>query len=106
MVNAGDVFVCVVAGLAMPLAMLDGYKALSKAALPEQAGGLHFERRATVWLLAILFGPALFMERMLSARRAGELSMADSINAFVIVLGWAGLYGFVVLGLFEAWITV
>ena len=35
MVNGGDLFVCMVAGLAMPLAMLDGYKALLGAALLE-----------------------------------------------------------------------
>lgn len=97
MVNAGDLFVCMVAGLALPLAMLDGFKALAGSALPNQAGGLQFERRPLVWLLAIVLGPGLFADRMLAAWREGNLSPADRINAFVITLGWAAVYGFVVL---------
>ena len=99
MVNAGDLFVCVVAGLAIPLAMLDGFKALAGSALPNQAAGLQFERRPLVWLLAILLGPGLFADRMLSARREGELSLADCVNAVVITIGWAAIYGFIVLNL-------
>jgi hypothetical protein len=102
MVNAGDLFICVVAGLAMPLAMLDGYRALAGSALQEQFAGQHLKRWPLVWLLAILLGPGLFAERMLATWREGELSPADRINAFVITLGWAALYGFVVLGLAKA----
>jgi hypothetical protein len=99
MVNAGDLFVCVVAGLAMPLAMLDGFKAFAGSALPSQGVGFQFERRLLVWLLALLLGPGLFADRMLSAWREGELSLADCVNAFLITLGWAAIYGFVVLSL-------
>jgi hypothetical protein len=99
MVNAGDLFVCVVAGLAMPLAMLDGFKALAGSALPSQSAGLQLEKRPLVWLLAILLGPGLFADRMLAAWREDRLSPADRINAFVITLGWAAVYGFVVLRL-------
>ena len=99
MVNAGDLFICVVAGLAMPLAMLDGYRALAGSALQEQLAGSNLERPPLAWLLALLLGPGLFIERMLAAWGAGELSPADGINAIVIALGWAALYGFVVLGL-------
>jgi hypothetical protein len=99
MVNAGEIFVCVVAGLAMPLAMLDGFKAFAGSALPSQGAGFQFERRPLAWLLALLLGPGLFADRMLSAWREGELSLADCVNAFLITLGWAAIYGFVVLGL-------
>lgn len=102
MVNAGDLFVCVVAGLAMPLAMLDGFKALAGSALPSQAAGFQFERRPLAWLLALVLGPGLFADRMLSAWREGELSLADCINAFVITIAWAAIYGFVVLSLVKA----
>lgn len=102
MVNGGDLFVCVVVGMAIPLALLDGFKVFAAATLPSQTAGLHLERRPFVWLLAILLGPGLFMERMLAAEREGRLSPADRINAFVIALGWAAIYGYVVLSLAKA----
>jgi hypothetical protein len=98
MVNAGDLFVCVVVGLAMPLALLDGIRALVSSALPSQGAGFQLERRPLVWLMALLLGPGLFADRMLAAWRQDELSVADGINAFVITLGWSAIYGFVVLG--------
>ena len=99
MVNAGDLIVCAVAGLAMPLAMLDGFKALAGSALPSQAAGLQLERRPLIWLLAIMLGPGLFADRMLAVWRGGELSPVDQMNAVVITVGWAAIYGFVVLSL-------
>lgn len=99
MVNASDVFVCIVVGLAVPLAMLDGVKALAGAALADQSAGFQLESRPLVWLLAIPLGPGLFVERMLIAWRQGELSPTERINALVIALGWAAIYGFVVLGI-------
>jgi hypothetical protein len=99
MVNAGDLFVCVVAGLAMPLAMLDGCKALAGGTFPGQSAQFPPRRRLLLWGLAILLGPGLFAERMLAAWRDGELSSPDRINALVITLGWAAIYGFVVLSL-------
>lgn len=99
MVNGGDLFICVVAGLAMPLAMLDDYRALAGSTLQQQFAGPHLKRSPLVWLLAILLGPGLFAERMIAVWREGALSTADRINALVITLGWAALYGFVVLGL-------
>lgn len=86
----------------MPLAMLDGFKALAGSVLPTQSAGLQIERRPLVWLMAILLGPALFADRMISSWRDGELSAADRINAVVITLGWSAVYGFVVLSLIEA----
>ena len=43
---------------------------------------------------------------MLAAGREGQLSVADGINAFVITLGWATLYGFVVLSLVKAFLPI
>jgi undecaprenyl pyrophosphate phosphatase UppP len=99
MVNAGDLFVCLIVGLAMPLALLDGLRSISGTAVQIQSLGTRFERRSIVWLSALLIGPGLFVERMLSSWREGELSIADTINAFVITLGWATIYGLIVLGL-------
>lgn len=99
MINAGDLFVCLLAGLALPLALLDCVKAIAATTLPAQAAGLRFERWPVMWLSALVLGPGLFVERMLSAWRSGELSAADQINALVIALGWAAIYGFVVLEL-------
>lgn len=99
MVNAGDLFVCTVAGLAIPLAMLDGFKLLAGSALPTQSAELRFERRALVWILALVLGPGLFADRMLAAWRAGALSLPDRINALVITLGWAAIHGYVLLSL-------
>ena len=98
MVDVGDLFICVVTGLAMPLAMLDGFRAVAGESIPRQSTGLQLERRLLVWTLAILLGPGLFVDRMLSAWRDGELSPIDQMNAFVIALGWSSIYGYVVLG--------
>lgn len=99
MINEGDLFVCLVAGLALPLALLDGARAVAGAALPAQAGGLGRDRWWVMWLKTLVLGPGLFVEGMLAAWRSGELSVADRINAFIIALGWAAIYGFVVLDL-------
>jgi hypothetical protein len=98
MVNGGDVFICVVVGLALPLAMLDGYRALAGVTLQGQFREAHLERRLIQWFLVLLLGPGLFAERMLVAWREGALSAVDGVNAFVITIGWAALHGFVVLG--------
>lgn len=97
MINAGDLFVCLVAGLALPLALLDGMRAIAGAAIPADRFGTRLDRWPILWLSGLILGPGLFVERMLAAWRSGELSVADRINALVIALGWAAIYGFVVL---------
>jgi hypothetical protein len=104
MVNAGDLFVCVVAGLAMPLAVLDGLRALVGSALPNQSAELQLERRPWVWLLAVLLGPGLFADRMLSSWRNGELSPDDGLYAIVIAVGWSAIYGFVLLSILKTFL--
>lgn len=99
MINGGDVIVSIVAGLALPLAMLDGYRALAGSTL--QWSVATAQHCIVALLLAILLGPGLFVERMLASWRSGALSAADSVNALVIALGWAGLYGYVILRLVE-----
>ena len=94
MVNGGDLFVSLVAGLAVPLALLDGLRAV--------VGGPVLRERsqpAVNWLLALVAGPGLFIETMLDKWRQGNLDRADAVNAMVIALGWATLYGYVLLGL-------
>jgi len=99
MINAGDLFVCLVTGLALPLALLDCAKAIAAATQPSHAAGLPIDRWPVMWLSALILGPGLFVERMLASWRSGALSAADQVNAMVIALGWAGIYGFVVLEL-------
>jgi hypothetical protein len=94
MVNGGDIFVSLVAGLAIPLAILDGLRALAWTSGPPHPD----DRGPIVWLLAVVAGPGLFVERMLACWREGNLDGADAANAFVIAIGWATLYGYVVLG--------
>ena len=106
MVNAGDLIVCVVAGLAMPLAMLDGFRALAGSTLPSQPAQFQLERRPLIWILAVVLGPGLFADRMLSAWRERKLSRLDQTNALVITFGWAAIYGFVALSLVKAVLPV
>ena len=102
MVNVSDLVVCMVAGLAMPLAMLDAFKTLAGSMFPSQPAEFQLERRPLVWALAVVLGPGLFADRMVAAWREGKLSQFDQINAFVITLGWATIYGFVALSLVKA----
>lgn len=106
MVNGGDLFICVLAGLVIPLAIVDGLKAMGVETTPRQVPGWQVERRPFVWLFGIVAGPGLFLERMLRAWREGVLSAGDGVNAFVIALGWAALYGFVVLGVVKAVLAI
>lgn len=101
MVNGSDLFVSLVVGLAMPLALLDGLRALS---VSPRAGDLH-ESRSAAWLMALVAGPGLFVERMLAGWRQGGLGRDDAVNAVIIALGWATLYGYVVLGLIRRLIS-
>lgn len=102
MVNGGDLFLCVLAGLVIPLVILDGLKGLGVETVLRQVPGMQVERRPMVWLFAVVAGPGIFMERMLSAWRRDGLTAADGVNAIVITLGWAAIYGFVVLGVVRA----
>jgi hypothetical protein len=97
MMNAGDLFVCLVAGLALPLALLDGIRAISRATSLADRPALRLDGWPVLWISSLILGPGLFVERMLAAWRSGELSVADQINAMVIAFGWAAIYGFVVL---------
>ena len=97
MINAGDLFVCLVAGLALPLGLLDCVRVVAASPLLAEEAGIRSRRWPMLWLAALVLGPGLFMERMLASWREGELSAADGVNALVIALGWAAIYGFVVL---------
>lgn len=102
----GDVFVCLVAGLAVPLAILDAVRTIMDKDLPLQINGLQFERRALPWILALLAGPGLLMDRVAEAWRDGAISRADLAHGVIITLGWAGVYGYVMLSLAEKLIGI
>lgn len=95
--TSSDLFVCLVAGLAVPLAILDAARTMFDGQLPVQADGLQLERRLMPWLLAVLAGPALLFDRVAEGWREGTLSKADIASGAFITLGWAMIYGFIVL---------
>lgn len=95
----GDIFVCLVAGLAIPLAILDAARTILDGRLPLQVNEFQFERRALPWLLALLAGPALLVDRVAEGWREGAMARSDIAHGAVITLGWAGIYGYVVLSI-------
>jgi hypothetical protein len=101
MLNTSDLWLSLVIGLAVPLAMLDCARTILDIRLPEQSRGFQFERRASPWILSILLGPALFFEQCFEMWRGG-ISKGDAVAATTIMIGWACLYGFVVLKLLQA----
>lgn len=96
MMSGGDVFICLVVGLAVPLAILDAARTMLEG-LPEQGAGFQIERRWTPWLLALLAGPALLFDRVAEGWREGAYSRSDILSGALITAGWATIYGFVVL---------
>jgi hypothetical protein len=95
--TGSDLFVSLVAGLAVPLAILDATRTVLADRLPVQAEGLQFERRLLPWLLAVFAGPALLFDKVAEGWREGSLGKADIASGAVITLGWAMIYGFVLL---------
>lgn len=97
MMTSSDLFVSLVVGLAVPLAILDAARTMFDGALPVQVDGLQLERRLAPWLLGVFAGPALLFDRVAEGWREGSLSRADIASGAFITLGWAMIYGFVVL---------
>lgn len=95
--TGSDLFVSLVAGLAVPLAILDAVRTVLADRLPVQAGGLQLERRLMPWLLAVFAGPALLFDKVAEGWREGTFSRADIASGVFITLGWAMIYGFVLL---------
>jgi len=96
MMTGGDVFISLVVGLAVPLAILDAARTMLDG-LPEQGPGFQVERRWTPWLLAMFAGPALMFDRVAEGWREGAYSRSDILSGVLITAGWATIYGFVVL---------
>ena len=97
MMTSGDLFVCLVAGMAVPLAILDAARTMLDDRLPVQGEGFQFERRLTPWLLGLFAGPALLFDRVAEGWRERTLSKADILSGAFITVGWAAIYGFVLL---------
>lgn len=95
--TSSDLFVCLVVGMAVPLAILDAARTILAGGLPVQDEGFQFERRLAPWLLALFAGPALLFDRIVEGWREGTLSKADIASGVFITVGWAGIYGFVLL---------
>jgi len=97
MFNAGDFFVSLVVGLALPLILLDGLRALVGARMPVQHDGFQIETRLSPWLLAVIAGPGLLIERLIEGWKAQSLGASDLAAGAFIALGWATIHGYVVL---------
>lgn len=97
MLTSGDLFVCLVAGLTVPLAILDAVRTTLDGRLPAQEQGFQIERRLMPWLLALFAGPALLFDRVAEGWKEGALSRADIASGAFITAGWAFVYGFVLL---------
>jgi hypothetical protein len=97
MFNAGDLFVSLVVGLALPLAILDGFRAVVGSGMPVQHDGFQIETRLSPWLLAVIAGPGLLVEKLLRGWRAQSLAAGDLPAGAFIALSWATIYGYVVL---------
>jgi hypothetical protein len=97
MITSGELFVCLVAGLAVPLAILDAARTVLEGRLPVQGDGLQLERRLVPWFLGFFAGPALLFDRIAEGWREGTLSGPDIASGAFITAGWAAIYGFVLL---------
>lgn len=96
MMSGGDLFICLVVGLAVPLAILDAARTMLEG-LPEQGQGFQIERRWMPWLLALLAGPALLFDRVAEGWREGAFGRSDIVSGIVITAGWATIYGYLLL---------
>lgn len=97
MFNAGEFFVSLVVGLAMPLAILDGFRALAGTGMPVQHDGFQVETRFSPWLLAVIAGPGLLVERLVERWKSETLERGDIGAGAFVALGWAAIYGYCVL---------
>lgn len=96
MISGADVFISLVVGLAVPLAILDAARTMLEG-LPEQVAGFQVEWRLTPWLLALFAGPALLFDRVAEGWREGAYSRSDIFSGIFITAGWATIYGFLLL---------
>lgn len=97
MFNAGDLFVSLVVGLALPLAILDGLRALVGVGMPAQHDGFQVETRLSPWLLAVIAGPGLLVEKLIEGWKEQSLGAGDLPACAFIAVGWATIYGYVVV---------
>lgn len=97
MFNAGDLFVSLVVGLALPLAILDGLRAFVGSRMPVQHDGFQIETRLSPWLLAVIAGPGLLVEKLIEGWKEQSLSARDLPAGAFIAVGWAATYGYAVL---------
>ncbi|WP_137156037.1 hypothetical protein [Rhizobium sp. FKL33] len=100
MLEASDIVVCLVIGLAAPLAILDSCRLMFDG-LPEHGQNQALQRRALFWLFALIAGPALFWERVVAEIRSGGLRGGQLGLSAVAIVCWAWLYGLTLIGLLK-----
>ena len=98
MMNFADLVLCLLTGFAIPLA-LSGFVA-ERAEIHAGRGQVSPASRFFVfWSSALVCGPGLFATRLIEAFRSGEETAGEQIAGWLATVGWALLYGYVVLTL-------
>jgi hypothetical protein len=99
MLEASDVIVNLIIGLATPLAIVDSSRLIFDG--PRLGHGVRAGQSGRLFRLfmALVGGPALFGERIIMEIRSGGLRGAQIGLSIVAVLAWSWLYGLALLGL-------
>lgn len=96
MMNYADLLLCLLTGFAIPLALTgfvtEGLRSYSGGAMSDRP-----VRLAVQWSAAFVCGPGLFAVRLLDGWRSGQEGAGEQVAGWLACLGWAALYGYVVL---------
>ena len=101
MFEASDIIVSLIIGLAAPLAILDSSRLIFDGLLVARGTAQDGRGRFLSWIFALAAGPALFGERVVLEARAGRMRGGQVGLSVAAVLGWAWLYGLVLIGLLK-----
>jgi hypothetical protein len=101
MLELSDLVVSLIIGLAAPLAILDSTRLLFDGLIPEQGLRQDGQGRLRSWLLALVAGPALYVERVIADVKSGELRGGQIGLSIAAVLSWSCLYGLALSGLLK-----
>jgi hypothetical protein len=97
--NGEDIFIALIAGLSVPLAISGAARSLLGNDWPVQRSRFAVSNGFTAIALAVLAGPGILIDRLVEDFRNGNLDTAEAGLAAGAAFAWAMLYGFVLLGL-------
>lgn len=99
MLEASDIVVSLVIGLAAPLAILDSGRLMLEDSRAGRESRQVERSRFLSWILALVAGPALFAERMIAEAKAGDLKGGQLALSGLALVSWSWLYGLALVGL-------